>query len=168
MAERIIERIIFASRWLMAPFYLGLVLSLAMLLFKFLTQLYHDLMALPAMRETDAVLMVLRLIDLSLAGNLLLMVIFSGYEGFVSRLHAEDHEDRPDWMGQLDFSGLKLRLLGSIVAISAIQLLAAFMDIQDVSKTDVAWLLAVHLGFVVSAVLLALMDRLAAEAHRVS
>ncbi len=168
MAERIIERFIFASRWLMAPFYLGLVVSLAMLLFKFLTQLYQDFRVLPGMRETDAVLMVLRLIDLSLAGNLVLMVIFSGYEGFVSRLHTEDHVDRPDWMGQLDFSGLKLRLLGSIVAISAIQLLAAFMDIQDENKTDVAWLLAIHLGFVVSAVLLALMDRLAADAHRAS
>ena len=112
--------------------------------------------------------MALSLIDLSLAGNLVLIVIFSGYENFVSKIDAEGVVDRPAWMGTVDFSGLKLRLVGSIVAISAISLLRTFMRIGDdpLDETMVKWKVIVHLTFVTSGVLLALMDLLASRSHR--
>ncbi len=162
--ERQLERLIFASRWLMAPFYVGLVIALAMLLVKFVQELLHYLPGVLAMKESDLVLAVLALVDLTLAGSLVLMVIFSGYENFVSKLDTEGHADRPEWMGTLDFSALKLKLVASIVAISAIHLLKAFMNISAVNKEDVMWLVVVHMTFVVSGVLLALMDWLSEKA----
>jgi uncharacterized protein (TIGR00645 family) len=125
--EASMERVLFASRWLMAPFYMGLVISLALLLFKFGQELLHFLPNILEMKETDLILWILTLIDLSLAGNLLLIVIFSGYENFVSKMEVGEHEDKPAWMGKVDFGGLKLKLVASIVAISAIQLLKTFM-----------------------------------------
>lgn len=165
MIEHTLERLIFASRWIMAPFYLGLVVSLAMLLVKFMQELAHVAPAVFTMSESAVILAILTLIDLSLAGNLLLMVIFAGYENFVSKIDTGDHEDRPDWMGKVDFSGLKLKLIASIVAISGIQLLRTFMDIQNTSDRDLQWMLMIHVTFVVSGVLLALMDKLVASAH---
>jgi len=117
------------------------------------------------MSESAVILAILTLIDLSLAGNLLLMVIFAGYENFVSKIDTGGHEDRPDWMGKVDFSGLKLKLIASIVAISGIQLLRTFMDVQNTSDRDLQWMLLIHITFVVSGVLLALMDKLVASAH---
>ena len=165
MIERNLERLIFASRWIMAPFYLGLVVSLAMLLVKFMQELIHVAPGVFAMSETAVILSVLSLIDLSLAGNLLLMVIFAGYENFVSKIDTGGHEDRPDWMGKVDFSGLKLKLIASIVAISGIQLLRTFMNVEQTSKDDLMWMLIIHMTFVTSGVLLALMDKLVASAH---
>ncbi|HEY9081659.1 MAG TPA: TIGR00645 family protein [Magnetovibrio sp.] len=165
MIERNLERLIFASRWIMAPFYLGLVVSLAMLLVKFTQELFHVAPAVFSMSESTVILAILTLIDLSLAGNLLLMVIFAGYENFVSKIDTGGHEDRPDWMGKVDFSGLKLKLIASIVAISGIQLLRSFMDVQNTSDRDLQWMLIIHITFVVSGVLLALMDKLVASAH---
>ena len=165
MIERNLERLIFASRWFMAPFYLGLVVSLAMLLVKFLQELIHVAPGVFSMSESEMILAILTLIDLSLAGNLLLMVIFAGYENFVSKIDTGDHEDRPDWMGKVDFSGLKLKLIASIVAISGIQLLRTFMDVQNTSDRDLQWMLIIHVTFVVSGVLLALMDKLVVSAH---
>lgn len=162
--ERSLERLIFASRWLMAPFYVGLVFALAMLLVKFVQELVHYVPGVLAMKESDVVLAVLALVDLTLAGSLVLMVIFSGYENFVSKIETNDHADRPEWMGTLDFSGLKLKLVASIVAISAIQLLKAFMNVTAVSKEDIFWLVVVHMAFVVSGVLLALMDWISEKA----
>lgn len=165
MIERNLERLIFASRWIMAPFYLGLVVSLGMLLVKFMQELIHVAPAVFSMSETAVILAVLSLIDLSLAGNLLLMVIFAGYENFVSKIDTGDSEDRPDWMGKVDFSGLKLKLIASIVAISGIQLLRAFMDVENTTKENLQWMLIIHLTFVVSGVLLAVMDKLVESAH---
>jgi uncharacterized protein (TIGR00645 family) len=156
--ERRLEQGIFASRWLMAPFYVGLIVALVMLLIKFLQYLFTKLPNVLSMDEADVILTVLSLIDLSLAGNLLIIVIFSGYENFVSKLEVGDHEDKPEWMGKVDFGGLKLKLVASIVAISAIHLLKAFMDIHKLSETEIFWLVVVHLSFVVSGVLLAAMD----------
>lgn len=165
--ERLIERTIFATRWVMAPFYLGLALALVLLMIKFMQELIHTVPVVFAMTEAQLVLSVLSLIDLSLAGNLLLLVIFSGYENFVSKIDDADHKDRPEWMGKIDYSGMKLKLVASIVAISAIQLLRAFMNISEMDHVDLAWLVGIHLTFVVSGVLLALMDRLteSAEGH---
>ena len=159
--ERNLERGIFASRWLLAPFYVGLVGSLALLLVKFVQEFFHLMPRVLDLTETEALLCVLTLGDLSLAANLLLMVIFAGYENFVSKIAAADHEDRPDWMGKIDYGGLKLKLVTSIVAISAIQLLKAFMNVAETSSEDLAWMVGIHLTFVVSGVLLAFMDRLA-------
>lgn len=167
MLERLIENTIFATRWVMAPFYLGLAAALVLLLIKFLQELFHTIPIVFQMSESQLVLSILSLIDLSLAGNLLLLVIFSGYENFVSKIDNADHKDRPEWMGKIDYSGMKLKLVASIVAISAIQLLRAFMNIEQRDNIELAWLVGIHLTFVVSGVLLALMDRLteSAEGH---
>jgi uncharacterized protein (TIGR00645 family) len=154
------ESVLFNSRWLMAPFYLGLVVSLAVLLYKFLVMLWEFIVHAPAAKEADIILGVLSLIDVSLTGNLILIVVFSGYENFVSRIDPRGHPDWPEWMTKVDFAGLKQKLLASIVAISAIQVLKAFMNIDaafDAQK--MGWLVGVHLVFVISALVLALCDR---------
>jgi uncharacterized protein (TIGR00645 family) len=156
--EHSIEMLIFNSRWLMAPFYLGLVVSLVLLMIKFVQELFHAIPGILTASEADVILMVLALIDMSLAGNLLLIVIFSGYENFVSKIDVHEHPDRPEWMGKVDFSNLKIKLIASIVAISGIHLLKSFMAIDKMDKTDLMWLVIVHLAFVVSGVLLATMD----------
>jgi uncharacterized protein (TIGR00645 family) len=164
--ERNLERIMFASRWLMAPFYFGLIIALGLLLVKFVQELFHLIPVILTLTESETILGILSLIDLSLAGALMLIVIFSGYENFVSKIHVDNHEDKPDWMGKVDFSGLKLKLIASIVAISGIQLLKQFMDIDNVPKDNLMWLVIVHLAFVISGVLLALMDYMTAKAHK--
>jgi uncharacterized protein (TIGR00645 family) len=156
--EARLEGLLFASRWLMAPFYLGLVFALIALMCTFVQVIVEQFPHLLSTNETGIVVWVLSLIDMSLAGNLLLMVIFSGYENFVSKMEMESHPDRPQWMGKVDFSGMKLKLIASIVAISAIELLKAFMAISTFSSRDLMWLVAIHLTFVVSGVLLAVMD----------
>lgn len=156
--EHLIERSLFASRWLMAPIYVGLSLSLLLLLWVFGLEFWHLVQILPVMTVNDAVLGVLALIDLSLAANLLLIVIFSGYENFVSRMNLSAHEDRPEWQGEVDFSGLKLKLVASIVAISGIHLLKVFMDVGKYAPDQIRWMVVIHLVFVVSGVLLAAMD----------
>lgn len=161
--ERMIERGLFASRWLMAPIYLGLIGALVILLVVFAKELFHFLASIATVTPNDAVLGVLSLIDLSLAGNLLLIVVFSGYENFVSKLEVSEHEDRPEWQGTVDFSTLKLKLVASIVAISGIHLLKVFMDVTKVSDREIQWMVAIHVVFIVSGVLLALMDRIAAS-----
>jgi uncharacterized protein (TIGR00645 family) len=152
----------------MAPFYVGLVVALAALLAVFIGELITEVSGITDLRPEGAILMALSLIDLSLAGNLILIVIFSGYENFVSKIDADGQADRPAWMGTVDFSGLKLRLVGSIVAISAISLLRTFMRIGDgpLDETMVKWKVIVHLTFVTSGVLLALMDLLSSRAHK--
>ncbi|MDE1934918.1 TIGR00645 family protein [Bradyrhizobium sp.] len=158
--EQGFESILFNSRWLMAPFYLGLVISLAALLLKFCILLWEFVVHMPSAKETDIILGVLSLIDVSLTGNLILIVVFSGYENFVSRIDPGGHPDWPDWMTKVDFAGLKQKLLASIVAISAIQVLKAFMNIDAVFDAQkLAWLVAVHLVFVISTLMLALSDR---------
>jgi uncharacterized protein (TIGR00645 family) len=161
-----IEGLIFNSRWLMAPFYLGLVVSLAVLLLKFCMILWEFIVHAPGSKESDIILGVLGLIDVSLTGNLILIVVFSGYENFVSKIDPGGHPDWPDWMTKIQFGGLKQKLLASIVAISAIQVLKAFMNIDTVFEPSrLAWLVGVHLLFVVSAFMLAISDRWSGEDH---
>ena len=163
MIERSIERVIFVSRWLMAPIYLGLVAVLGVLVVKFLEELWHFVPHVLDLRETDVILVTLTLLDLSLAASLVLMMIFSGYENFISKIDTGG-ANRPDWMGTLDFGGLKLKLVSSIVAISAVDLLKSFMNIGQISKDDLMWKVLTHLVFVVSGVLLALMDYITGKA----
>jgi len=158
--ERGLESLLFNSRWMMAPFYLGLVVSLAVLLLKFCMVLWEFILHAPGSKESDIILGVLSLIDISLTGNLILIVVFSGYENFVSKIDPGGHPDWPEWMTKVDFAGLKQKLLASIVAISAIQVLKAFMNIDAAfDATKLGWLVGVHLVFVVSTLVLALSDR---------
>ena len=156
-----VEKLLFMSRWLLAPFYLGLALSLFVLLIKFMGELFHIATHAFTATETEVILGVLALVDLALTGSLLIIVIFSGYENFVSKIDHTGHKDWPEWMGTIDFTALKLKLLSSIVAISAIQLLKQFMAVQSTSDRELYWLVVIHVVFVASSVLLALSDRIA-------
>src|SRR5215470_9432746 len=146
--ERALEKGLFSSRWLLAPFYLGLVVSLAMLLIVFIRELVEFLPRIVTLDAESMIVEVLNLIDFSLAGNLVLIIIFSGYENFVSKINTGDSEDRPSWMGMLDFSGLKMKLIGSIVAISAISLLRVFVSLTEPdapwNERKVFWLVMLH------------------------
>lgn len=168
--EKILETVLFRSRWLLAPFYVGLVVSLLALLGAFVTELAHMVPQLAHPLDMDPekiILGVLGLIDLSLAGNLVVIVVFSGYENFVSKIDTENSEDRPGWMGTLDFSGLKMKLIGSIVAISAISLLRTFMALTEdgavLDEAKMRWLVTLHITFVVSGLLFAAMDWVAEQ-----
>ena len=157
------ERVLFSLRWVLAPIYFGLGLSLFLLLFKFGTAAWSLILA-AASGDTDPVIVgLLGLIDISLMANLILMVIFAGYENFVSRVEAGDHPDRPDWMGQIGFTEIKLKLMTSIVAISAVHVLEDFMDIGHLSDRELGWSAGLLVLFVFSAVMLAYMDRLGAK-----
>ncbi|MEZ5796031.1 MAG: TIGR00645 family protein [Paracoccaceae bacterium] len=164
------EQGLFASRWLMAPMYLGLAVSLAMLVVVFVKELAYYLPQVFTLSADQAILAVLTLIDLSLAANLLLIVLFSGYENFVSKFDFDTGADRPSWMGKVDFSGLKMKLIASIVAISGIHLLKVFMALgkgdpaHAVTPETIRWMVIIHLTFVGSGVLLALMDWLTSKA----
>ncbi|MFP4561644.1 MAG: TIGR00645 family protein [Thiohalorhabdus sp.] len=159
-AEKILESFMFNSRWLLVPFYLGLIVGMVLLLGKFGVELVHLVGTLPEASTGELIVGILALIDLSLVASLLLIIIFSGYENFVSKMDTGDNEDRPDWMGHVDFSDLKLKVIGSIVAISAIELLKSFIKVGDLSNEQLAWKVGIHLTFVVSGVLFALMDRI--------
>jgi uncharacterized protein (TIGR00645 family) len=166
--EHWFETGLFASRWLLAPFYVGLIASIMLLLVVFVRELLGDVPALMAMSVEAAILKVLTLLDLALAANLILVVILAGYESFVSKIDTEGHEDRPSWMGTTTFSGLKLKLYASIVAISGIQLLKSFMGIgaRPVSGTELMWMTIIHFAFVVTAVLSAFTDFLSARGSK--
>ncbi len=167
MIESTVERLIFVSRWLMAPIYLGLILVLGVLMVKFLEELYHFVPLVLDLKDTDVILMTLTLLDLSLAASLVLMMVFAGYENFVSRIDTGSL-DRPAWMGTLDFGGLKLKLVSSIVAISAIDLLKGFMNIGSISKEDLMWKVITHMVFVISGLLLAAMDYITERAKKLA
>jgi uncharacterized protein (TIGR00645 family) len=156
--EEKFEAILFNSRWLMAPFYVGLLLGLVVLLITFTRETIDATWRLGDLQETDVIVWLLTLIDMSLAGNLVLMVVYAGYENFVSKLDLEGHPDKPHWMGKVDFSNMKLKLVASIIAISVIHLLKAFMSIDTVDKTNLVWQMELHGVFLVSGLLLALMD----------
>lgn len=165
------ERGLFASRWLMAPMYAGLVLALVMLVVIFFRELAYYLPQILTLTPEKTILVVLTLIDLTLAANLLLIVMFSGYESFVSKFDFDVGSDRPGWMGKVDFGGLKMKLIASIVAISGIHLLKRFMEIGDpetppMDPEYLFWLTVIHMTFVLSGVLLALMDWLQARSSK--
>lgn len=163
--ERGIEAVLFGSRWLLAPVYLGLAGGLVIILIKFVQDLVELCLHIPSATGDETIIGVLTLIDLSLMGSLVLMVMFSGYENFVSKFEGVDHADKPSWMGHVDFTDLKLKLMGSIVAISAIKLLESFMNTEHLSDRELGWSVGIHMAFVVSGLLLAVMDRISAKDH---
>ena len=155
--ERAIETIIVMSRWLMAPFYLGLILTLILLFVKFVQQLGIFIFSVGAINDTEVILQVLTLVDLAFTGNLVLIVVFSGYENFVSKIDMSSH-DRPEWMTKVDFTGLKQKLITSIVAISGIQVLKAFMNIEQYDNGRLGWMVGIYVVFVGSMLVLAVAD----------
>lgn len=165
MLERLIERTLFASRWLLVPMYLGLTFLLLLFSVKLVQEVVHLVPELLAMTDTNLILASLTLVDLVLVANLLIMVILSGYENFVSRLDVAEKAEM-SWLGKLDAGTLKLKVAASIVAISSIHLLKAFMNAKDMSDTQLMWLVVIHMTFVVSALLLAWLDKIAFASHR--
>lgn len=181
--EKTIEKMLFASRWILAPVYLGMSLALVALGIKFFMELYHLLHDVVAMSESQLVLMLLALVDMVLVGSLMVMVMFSGYENFVSALDVDTGGEKLSWLGKLDANSLKLKVASSIVAISSIHLLRAFMETPPSPptgteaalqswetaienwETKLMWLVIIHLTFVLSAVMMGVLDRVTAKSH---
>jgi uncharacterized protein (TIGR00645 family) len=158
--ETLIERVLFASRWLLVPLYLGLAAFLLLIAVQFFREMLHVVGTMPTLGATDLVLLALSLVDLVLVASLIVMVMLSGYENFVSKLDIAAIQKNLAWLGKLDAGSLKLKVAASIVAISSIHLLGAFMEAEQVANDKLMWLVIIHLTFVVSALLLTVMDRL--------
>jgi uncharacterized protein (TIGR00645 family) len=159
-AEHLLETWVFRSRWLLAPFFVGLLLAIVALLIKFVKQLADLAATVFTVSGDDMIIQILTLVDSALIAALLLIIGFSGYENFVSKISTGDHEDRPAWMGRVGFSDLKIKLIGAIVAISAVELLKAFINIEDFTWQQLGWKVGIHVTFVVSGVLFAVTDRI--------
>ena len=158
--ERLIERTLFASRWLLVPLYLGLALLLVVFCLHFFREMLHLIEIALAITETDLVLVALAFVDMTLVASLIVMVMLSGYENFVSKLDVEGAERSISWLGKLDAGSLKVKVAASIVAISSIHLLRAFMNASHVSNDKLLWLVIIHITFVLSAMAMAYMDRM--------
>ena len=159
--ETTIEKIIFGSRWILSLFYLMLVLTLILVAIKFCKEFAEFVQVFWSSGEDEFVTGVLSMVDKTLLANLLILIIFSGYENFVSVIGiAEQSKDRPKWMGEIDFAGLKLKLIGSIVALSGVHLLSAFLEIEGSDKEDLGWMIGLHITFVVTGVLFAIMEKI--------
>lgn len=156
--EKMFENLFYASRWLLAPIYLGLSLALLALGIKFFEEILHVLPSILELQEADLVLVVLSLIDMALVGGLLVMVMFSGYENFISRIDIDEGKEKLDWLGKLDSGSLKQKVAASIVAISSIHLLKAFMNAEQISNDKLMWYVLIHLTFVLSAIGMAVVD----------
>jgi uncharacterized protein (TIGR00645 family) len=166
MVEKQIERLLYASRWLLAPLYLGLSLALVALGVKFFQEAFHVITQALTLSEADLVLTVLAMIDIVLVGSLIVMVMFSGYENFVSRIDHDAGTDAPAWLSKIDSGTLKLKVAASIVAISSIHLLRIFVKVEQTDNDKIMWYVILHLTFVISAVLLGVLDKLSFAAHR--
>ncbi|KNC13819.1 TIGR00645 family protein [Pseudomonas sp. RIT-PI-a] len=158
--ERFIEKAMYASRWLLAPIYVGLSLGLLALALKFFQEIFHVLPNIFAMAESEVILVLLSLIDMALVGGLLVMVMISGYENFVSQLDIEDGVEKLSWLGKMDSSSLKMKVAASIVAISSIHLLRVFMDAKNIEPQYLMWYVIIHMTFVVSAFAMGYLDKL--------
>ncbi|WP_430458465.1 TIGR00645 family protein [Rheinheimera sp.] len=161
--EKQIEKLMYASRWLMAPIYLGLSLVLIALGIKFFQEIFHILPNIFAIKEVDLILVVLSLIDLALVGGLIVMVMFSGYENFMSRLDIDESSEKLTWLGKVDSGSLKNKVAASIVAISSIHLLKIFMDTPNIDNDKIMWYLLIHITFVLSAFVMGYLDKLTKE-----
>jgi uncharacterized protein (TIGR00645 family) len=160
MIEKFAEKMLYASRWLLAPIYLGLSFGLLILGIKFFQEIIHVLPLILSTKESDLVLIILSLIDLSLVGGLLVMVMLSGYENFVSSIDLDEGSDKLHWLGKMDAGSLKQKVAASIVAISSIHLLQKFMNAQSIDNDKLMWYVIIHLTFVVSAIGMAYVDKI--------
>jgi uncharacterized protein (TIGR00645 family) len=170
--ERVIERSVFASRWLQVPLYLGLIVVTLLYSFKFMLELVHICADITHMTESSLMLGILTLIDMVMVANLLIMVLMGGYSTFVSHISLDNEQDRPDWLDKIDAGSMKAKLASSLVSISAIHLLRSFMNIDHVKVADIAlhdhqmrWQVIVHLIFLLSAFMLAITDYIMHRNH---
>jgi uncharacterized protein (TIGR00645 family) len=158
--ENFFEKLMYRSRWILAPIYLGLSLALLALGIKFFQEVWHLLAHIITIKEADLVLVILTLIDLAMVGGLLVMVMISGYENFVSTLNVDEHEEKLSWLGKMDSSSLKMKIAASIVAISSIHLLKIFMNAEKTDNDKLMWYTIIHMTFVLSAFAMGYLDRL--------
>jgi len=163
--ERFIENSMYAARWLLAPVYIGLSLALLALTIKFFQEIFHILPDIFSIAEADLILVLLSLIDMALVGGLLVMVMFSGYENFVSQLDISEGKEKLSWLGKMDASSLKNKVAASIVAISSIHLLRIFMDAKNVDDNKLMWYVIIHLTFVLSAFAMGYLDKVTRHDH---
>ena len=161
-----IEKMLYASRWILSPMYIVLILVLLLILYKFVGEVINFIFIMNTLNYNEWIMHVLELLDLTLVANLVLIVAFSGYENFISKIDiAEHHIDRPSWMGRLDFSGLKLKIIGSVVAISLIELLQDFLNMSSIDPNVEFWRIMLHLTFVLTGVVFAGMEILSEKRH---
>ena len=158
--EHFLERVMYASRWIMAPVFLGMSLILLVLAVKFFQELYHFLPRILEIDEGQIILKLLTFIDLTLVGSLTLIVMFSGYENFVSRLDIGSNAEKLDWLGTHDYGSLKLKVATSIVAISSIRLLKVFMEVENINNDKMLWYVVIHMTLVVSAFIMGYLDKI--------
>ncbi|NQD91928.1 TIGR00645 family protein [Pseudomonas sp. CrR25] len=163
--ERFIENAMYASRWLLAPIYFGLSLALLALALKFFQEIFHVLPSVFALAEADLILVLLSLIDMALVGGLLVMVMISGYENFVSQLDIDEGKEKLNWLGKMDSGSLKMKVAASIVAISSIHLLKVFMDAKNIPDSKLMWYVIIHMTFVLSAFAMGYLDKLTKHDH---
>ena len=163
--ERFLENAMYASRWLLAPVYFGLSLGLIALTIKFFQEIVHILPHIFSVSESDMILTLLSLVDMTLVGGLLVMVMFSGYENFVSQLDINEGKEKLSWLGKMDATSLKNKVAASIVAISSIHLLRVFMDAKNVPDNKLMWYVIIQLTFVLSAFVMGYLDRLTKVKH---
>lgn len=160
MNEKNLEKLMYASRWILAPVYFGLSFGLLLLGIKFFQEVVHTLPIIFSLDEADLVLFLLSMVDMALVGGLIVMVMFSGYENFVSQIDIDDDSEKLSWLGKLDSGSLKQKVAASIVAISSIHLLQIFMELESKDNIKVMWYVLVHMTFVLSAIGMAWVDRL--------
>ncbi len=158
--ELTVERLMYASRWVLAPVYLGMSLALFALTIKFFQELFHFLPNILVMNESEMVLKLLTLIDLTLVSSLTIIVMFSGYENFVSQLDIGKDTEKLGWLGSHDYGSLKMKVASSIVAISSIHLLKVFMNVQETANDKIMWYVLIHITMVVSALLMGFLDNI--------
>lgn len=163
--ERLIEQLMYRSRWLLAPIYLGLSIALIALAVKFFQEAWHLIVHILTISEADLVLVTLSLIDMAMVGGLLVMVMMSGYENFVSALDVDGDQEKLAWLGKMDASSLKLKVAASIVAISSIHLLKIFMNAENTDNDKLMWYTLIHITFVLSAFAMGYLDRLMRQTH---
>jgi uncharacterized protein (TIGR00645 family) len=164
--EKLIENLMYSSRWLLAPIYLGLSLTLLALGIKFFQEIYHIVPIIFEIAEADLVLTILSLVDMALVGGLIVMVMFSSYENFVSQLDIAEGTEKLGWLGKVDSGTLKTKVAASIVAISSIHLLKIFMNVEHIEDNKLYWFVVIHLTFVVSAFVMGYLDQLSRQAHK--
>ncbi len=153
-------QLIFWSRWLQAPLYIGLIAAQGVYVYHFMVELWHLIHSASGATEAKIMLSVLALIDVVMIANLLIMVIIGGYETFVSRLNIKEHPDQPQWLSHVNAATMKIKLAMALIGISSIHLLKTFINVENMSEEAVKWQVYIHLTFLLSAIAMAYTDRL--------
>ena len=163
--QQLLENIIFASRWIQAPLYVGLIVAGILYAYKFAEHLWHMIHGIQSLDETMIMLGVLTLVDITMVANLLVMVIVGGYATFVSRLDIDGHPDKPDWLDHIDAGTMKVKLAGSLVGVSGIHLLQTFINVKELDEKAVMWQVIIHTVFLLSSIMLAWTERVLHANH---